>query len=83
MALLGGIIAVGSAVVFLAVGALTLFGAVQATWRQVLPGFAPDQPAPTRRALTLLALWLPALLVAALCLLAGIQIFRVGIGAML
>jgi hypothetical protein len=52
---------------------------VRATTEQVVPGFRPDQPSPTERALTLLGVWGPVVLVALLCLLAGIQILRVAL----
>jgi hypothetical protein len=83
MAIVGILIGAGAAVVFLLVGALTIFGGADATLRQLLPGFAPDRPAPSERLLALLSLWGPVALVALLCLLAGIQIVRVAIAALL
>lgn len=83
MVVLGALIAIGSAVAFVAVGALTLFGGADATQRQVVPGFRPDRPGAAERLLALLGLWLPVALVALLCLLAGIQILRVAAGAFL
>jgi len=83
MTVIGALIALGSAVAFVAVGALTLFGGARATQDQVVPGFRPDRPTPGERALTLLGVWAPVLLVALLCLLAGIQIVRVALAAML
>jgi hypothetical protein len=83
MTVIGALIALGSAVAFVAVGALTLFGGARATQDQVVPGFRPDRPTPAERALTLLGVWGPVLLVALLCLLAGIQIVRVALAAML
>jgi hypothetical protein len=79
MAIVGALIALGSTIAFLLVGALVLFGGVRATTEQVVPGFRPDQPSPTERALTLLGVWGPVVLVALLCLLAGIQILRVAL----
>jgi hypothetical protein len=81
MALIGALIALGAAVVFLVVGALALFGGARATAEQVVPGFRPDRPGPAERGLTLLGVWGPVALVAILCLLAGIQIFRVALRA--
>jgi len=81
MAIIGALIALGSTIAFLVVGALVLFGGVRTTTEQVVPGFRPDQPGPTERALTLLGVWGPILLVALLCLLAGIQILRVALQA--
>jgi hypothetical protein len=82
MAIIGALITLGGAIAFLAVGALTLFGGANATQRQVLPGFRPDRPGPTERALTLLGVWVPILMIAALCLLAGIKMLQVVAGAL-
>jgi hypothetical protein len=82
MAILGALIALGAAVAFLVVGALSLFGGTRATQDQVVPGFRPDRPGGIERALTLLGVWGPVLLIAALCLLAAIQIFRVALRAL-
>jgi hypothetical protein len=83
MALIGALIAFGAAVAFLVIGALTLFGGTDATQKQVVPGFRPDRPGPAERVLTLLGVWLPILLIAALCLLASIQIIRVAVDALI
>jgi hypothetical protein len=83
MFIIGALITLGAAIAFLAVGALTLFGGANATQQQVIPGFRPDRPNSAERALTLLGVWGPVLLVALLCLLAGIQIVRVALAAML
>ena len=82
MALLGGLIALGAALIFILVGALTLFGAVDATRRQVIPGFLPDRPPAGSRLATFAGIWVPVVLLVALCLLAGIQILRVAIAMM-
>jgi len=81
MVILGALITFGGAIAFLIVGALTLFGGVNATQHQVIPGFQPDHPSPAERALTLLGVWGPILLIAALCLLAGIKMLQVVVGA--
>jgi hypothetical protein len=81
MIIIGALIALGAAIAFLVVGALTLFGGARATSDQVVPGFQPDQPGPLERALALLGVWGPVLLLAALCLLAGIKIFQVALRA--
>ncbi|HEX9438038.1 MAG TPA: hypothetical protein VF909_00095 [Roseiflexaceae bacterium] len=83
MAIIGAIIALGAAVAFVVVGALSLFGGARAAQEQVVPGFRPDRPGPLERALTLLGIWGPVLLIAALCLLAGIKILRVALEALL
>jgi hypothetical protein len=83
MILIGALIALGSAVAFMVVGALALFGGARATQEQVVPGFRPDRPGPAERALTLLGVWGPVLLLAILCLLAGVQILRVALAALL
>lgn len=82
MVIIGALIGLGAAVAFLIVGALALFGGARATNEQVVPGFQPDRPGPLERVLTLLGVWGPVLLIAALCLLAGIKIFRVALGAL-
>ena len=82
MAIIGALITLGAALAFLAVGALTLFGGANATQRQVLPGFRPDQPSAVERTLSLLGVWVPILLIAALCLLAGIKMLQVVVGAL-
>ena len=81
MAIIGALIALGAAIAFLVIGALSLFGGARATSDQVVPGFRPDRPGGLERALTLLGVWGPVLLIAALCLLAGIKIFQVVLGA--
>lgn len=81
MLYLGIIIALGSMLAFLAIGALTLMGGVDTTRAQIIPGFKPDQPGPGERILTLLGLWGPALFAALLCLLGAIQILRVALAA--
>ena len=81
MTILGALIALGATVAFVVVGALTLFGGARATAEQVVPGFRPDRPGPAERALALLGIWGPVVLVALLCLLAAIQILRVALRA--
>jgi len=83
VAIIGALIALGAAVAFVVVGALSLFGGARAAQEQIVPGFRPDRPGPLERALTLLGVWGPVLLIAALCLLAGIQILRVALEAFL
>ncbi|MDZ4719695.1 MAG: hypothetical protein SH847_14685 [Roseiflexaceae bacterium] len=83
MVILGALIGSGAAIAFLLVGALVLFGGADATRGQLLPGFAPDQPRAGARFLTFLGLWAPIILVATLCLLAGIQFMRVIVAALL
>ncbi len=79
--IIGALVAIGAAPTFLALGALSLFGGARATGGQVVPGFKPDRPGPLERALTLLSVWGPVLLIAALCLLAGIKILQVALSA--
>jgi len=81
MIILGALITLSGALAFLIVGALTLFGGVNATQQQVIPGFRPDHPSPAERALTLLGVWGPVALIALLCLLGAIQILRVALQA--
>jgi hypothetical protein len=82
MIIVGALITLGGAIAFLAVGALTLFGGANATQQQVVPGFRPDRPSPTERALTLLGVWGPILLTATLCLLAAIKMIQVVVSAL-
>ncbi len=82
MVIIGALIALGAAVTFLVIGALTLFGGTDATQKQIVPGFRPDRPGPAQRVLTLLGVWLPIVLIAVLCLLAAIQIVRVAVRAL-
>ncbi|HJZ45614.1 MAG TPA: hypothetical protein VKE41_00545 [Roseiflexaceae bacterium] len=81
MSAIGALITLGAAIAFLVVGALTLFGGTNATQGQVLPGFQPDRPSPAERALTLLGVWGPIVLIAVLCLLAAIKMLQVAVGA--
>ena len=81
MAIIGALITIGAALAFLGVGALTLFGGANATQQQVLPGFRPDRPSPAARALTILGVWGPILLIATLCLLAAIKMLQVVVSA--
>lgn len=83
MVVLGVLIGIAAAIVFLLVGALSLFGGADATRHQLLPGFLPDRPPVTERLLTLLGVWAPIIFVAVLCLLAGIQFVRVMVAALL
>lgn len=74
---LGIALAVGAALAFVVVGALTLFGGENTTTEQILPGFKPDNPSALERALTFAGLWIPILVITAFCLLAGVRILRV------
>ncbi len=82
LVIIGMLIAIASAIAFVVIGALSIFGGTRATNDQIVPGFRPDRPGPLERALTLLGVWGPVLFIAALCLLAAIQIFRVAIAAL-
>lgn len=77
MQYLGILIGIGAAVAFILVGALVLFGGADATQRQLLPGFIPDQATTRERLVTFISVWLPILVVVLFCLLAGVQILRV------
>ncbi len=82
MLYIGVVIGCGAAIAFILVGALVLFGGADATQRQLLPGFLPDRATLRERLLTFVAVLLPIGLVALFCLLAGIQILRVAVGAL-
>jgi hypothetical protein len=79
MIIVGALITLGAAIVFLVVGALTLFGGANATQRQLIPGFRPDRPSLAARALALLSVWGPVVLTALLCLLAAIKMLQVAV----
>jgi hypothetical protein len=81
MLVIGALITLGSAVAFLVVGALMLFGGADATQQQIVPGFRPDRPGAGQRLLTLLGVWAPILLITALCLLAAIKMLQVVVSA--
>jgi hypothetical protein len=81
MLIIGALITLGGAIAFLVTGALTLFGGVNATQGQVVPGFRPDRPGAAERLLTLLGVWGPIVLTALLCLLAAIKMLQVVAGA--
>jgi|GEM_PF-1076700 len=82
LVIIGVLIGIGSAIAFVVVGALSIFGGARATQDQVVPGFRPDRPGPLERVLTLLGVWGPVLFIAVLCLLAAIQILRVAVRAL-
>jgi hypothetical protein len=83
LVIIGVLIGLASAVAFMVIGALALFGGVDATQKQVVPGFRPERPGPLQRTLTLLGLWAPIVFVATLCLLGAIQILQVSLRAIL
>jgi hypothetical protein len=82
MMIVGALLTLGAAFVFLVVGALMLFGGANATQRQIVPGFRPDRPGPIERILTLLGVWGSVMLIALLCLLAAIRMLQVVVGAL-
>lgn len=77
---LGALIALGAALAFAVVGLLTIYGGVRATREQLLPGFRPDRSGPLHRTLTIVAVWLPAAVVAFFGLYAGAHIVQVVLG---
>jgi hypothetical protein len=81
MLYLGLLIGLGAAIIFIVIGALSLFGGVDTTQRQLLPGFTPDRLGGARQLVALVLFWLPILVVAGFCLLTGIQILRVMVTA--
>jgi hypothetical protein len=83
MTILGVLIGIGAAIGFLLLGALTLFGGTDATRQQILPGFRPDRTGANERILILLSFWGPVAIVSLFCLLAGIQIVRVAVAALI
>ncbi|HEU5011600.1 MAG TPA: hypothetical protein VFT66_03575 [Roseiflexaceae bacterium] len=81
-AAIGGLIALAAALVFVVVGLMTVIGGAEATEQQIIPGFRPDNPGLLQRAMTLLGLWGPILVILVFCLLAGWRIFSVVVGAL-
>ena len=81
MQYIGIAIGLGAALAFILVGALVLFGGADATQRQLGPGFVPDRLPLVQRIAAVLGFWLPIVIVALFCLLAGIQILRVAVRA--
>ncbi len=81
-AAIGGLIALVAAFVFVIVGMLSVASGVDATEQQLIPGFRPDNPGLLQRAMTLLSVWGPILIILAFCLLAGWRIFSVVVAAL-
>jgi hypothetical protein len=81
MTLIGSLIAVGSALAFLLVGALVWWGVTRALRREVAVGFRSRPPTSAGRVLALLAVALPAIGAALLALLAAARILLVAFGA--
>jgi hypothetical protein len=80
MAILGALIALGAALAFAVLGALTLWGGWLAIRREVLRGFVSAAPSPAERTLTLLLIGVPLFGAALLGLLAAIRIAAVALG---
>jgi hypothetical protein len=80
MALLGSLIALGAALIFAALGLLTLWAGWLAVRREVLRGFVSAAPSPAEQALTLGMIGLPLGGAALLGLLAAIRIAAVALG---
>ena len=81
MVIIGALITLGAAAAFLVVGGITLVAGANATQRQVIPGFQPDRPGLAARALALLSVWGPVVLIALLCLLAALKMLQVAAAA--
>lgn len=63
MFILGVLIAIGAAVAFAALGLATLFGGARSTGEQIIPGFVSDRAGSAERTLTLIAVWVPVVVV--------------------
>jgi hypothetical protein len=81
MVLLGSIIAIGAAAVFVLVAALVWWGVSRALRGELRPGLRSVPLPPGRRVLTVLAIALPAAGAALLALLAAGRILLVAVGA--
>jgi hypothetical protein len=79
---LGALIALGAALAFAAMGLLALWGAARATREQLVPGFRTDRPGALERALTLAAVWVPALVIAGFGVYAAAWIANVALAAL-
>lgn len=77
---LGVLIAIGAAVVFAAIGALTLWGGLQALTREVPRGFVRSAASGGQRALTIAMVGAPLLITGLFGLLAGARILQVALG---
>ncbi|HMO55809.1 MAG TPA: hypothetical protein PKA05_14955 [Roseiflexaceae bacterium] len=80
--LLGVLIGVVSALVFAAIGALTMLGGVDATRGQIIPGFRTDRPGGAERLLTLVGFWLPLIIVVAFAIYTGVRIVEMILAAL-
>jgi hypothetical protein len=80
MFILGSLIAVAAAIVFAAVGLLTLWGGAEAIARELPPGFTSSAASGARRAGTLLLVGLPIAAVVIFALLAAWRILAVALG---
>ncbi len=80
MAILGALIALGAALVFALLGALTLWAGWLAVRREVLRGFISTAPSPAERIITLLLIGAPLFGAALLSLLAAGRIAAVALG---
>jgi len=81
LAYAGGVIALAAAILFCALGVITVLGGVRATRRQLVPGFVPDHPGIIERAGALLGVWGPVVLIAVLCLGATARLIQVALQA--
>lgn len=82
MLYVGALIALGAALLFLAVGGLCVWGGAAASREDMARSFLTDRPSPAQRMLAFLGVWGPILLVLLLCVLGAAQIIRVAFGAL-
>jgi len=80
MAILGSIICLGAALAFVAMVALSVWGALQAIRLEIMRGFVSANPGPADRALTLLLIGVPLAGVAAIGLLSAVRLTMVALG---
>lgn len=80
MTILGGIIAIGSALGFVVVALVIIWGVRRALQREVTTSFRSVPPPPANRVLTVLGVVLPALGAALLALLGAARIVQVALG---
>lgn len=80
MYVLGVLIAIGAAVAFAVVGALTLWGGFETAARELPRDFTRSAASPARRLLTLALVGLPLVITALFGLLAAGRILQVAFG---
>jgi hypothetical protein len=74
---LGILITLAAAAIFLGMGTLALFGAVDAHKNELQRTFQAEQPSPTNRLIAQASLWVPVFVVVLFTVLTGVQLVLV------